>query len=283
LVIGGTGFIGGYLVDNLAKKTGLELNLIYAGELLEENKLPGITYHQMDLTNISDELSDLVNGSDCVISLATPNISLIENLIGSVKPGGPKKIVYSSTMLVYPDSDQLSSENIEPAPETEYEKNKVAEERLLMEFVGTHEVKVCLARLGNVYGDIKNRGLVNYVMSALINDSTLTINGQGQHKRDYIFVQDVADLLDFLIFNDQKSDLEIFNVCTSHGYTINQVINEIEKLSGRQIKKFYGELIKEKLNVVGDNSKIISLSGYQLKYDLVSGLQQTYHNYLAKG
>ena len=283
LVIGGAGFIGSYLVNNLAAQSGLKLAVIYHEDLPKESQLPGVSYHQMDLTNAPDEFSTLVNSSDCVVSLATPNISLIENLVASIKLSGSKKIVYTSTMLVYPDSEKRHSETVGPQPETKYEKDKVAEEQVLMKFVGTSKTRVCIARLGNVYGDVKNRGLIGYIMLALKNSSVLTINGQSEHRPDYIFVQDVVNLLEFLIFYPQQSELEIFNICSGQDYTINEVIAVAEKIAGQKIKKVYSKPIKEKLSVIGNNRKILNVSGYQLKYDLVAGLQQAYHNYSAKG
>jgi len=279
LVIGGTGFIGSYLVNNLATRPGSQLNVVCYGDLSLENKLPNVNYHQIDLTKASDEFNELVDRSDCIVSLATPNSELIKNLIDSVNLAGSKKIVYTSTLLVYPDSDRVHSEDVKPSPETEYEKNKVEEEKLLTNLAKSGKSKVSIARLGNVYGNVKNRGLVNHIMLALKNNLPLTINGQGGHRRNYIFVQDVADLLEFLIFHDQQSEIDFYNICSDVSHTINEVVTEAERISGQKINKIYGEPIKEKFSVTGSNKKLTEISGRKPKYDLSSGLQQAYNNY----
>jgi len=282
LVIGGTGFIGEYLVRNLIQRSDLELSLIYNGDLKEE-KISNINYYNVDLLNdFSENTIKLINESDCIVSLATPIPNFIKRLTLSISSSGPKKIVYTSTMLVYPDSDFNHSEVDPVNPETEYEKNKVEEEKILTIFSKNSDTKVCIARLGNVYGDIKNHGLVNYIMLALKNNETFTVNGDGNHRRDYVFVQDIANLLEFLIFNNQESNLEIYNICTGQNHTINDVINITEKVVGKKINKRYGNSIQEKINVFGENKKIINESNYKFEYNLVDGLKRTYNNYLTK-
>jgi UDP-glucose 4-epimerase len=96
---------------------------------------------------------------------------------------------------VYPDSPHPQPETTIPAPHSPYEQGKYEEEQLVTAFADTHHLTHCIARLGNVYGDIQNRGVVGYLFQSLVTHTSFAVNGTGDQTRDYIFVDDVASAL----------------------------------------------------------------------------------------
>ena len=141
--------------------------------------------------------------------------------------------------------------------------------------------QLCIARLSNVYGDVKNRGIINYIILSAIKGNLLTVYGDKDKKiRDYIFIEDAANLLEFLIFYKQQNLKEIFNICTGSAYSIQELIDMAERVTGRKINFEKGAPTLEKLINIGDNQKILALSHYKLKYNLAHGLKKTYKNYL---
>ncbi|KKS95710.1 hypothetical protein A3B05_01675 [Candidatus Giovannonibacteria bacterium RIFCSPLOWO2_01_FULL_43_160] len=260
LLFGGAGFIGEYLAKNLAGRDGCELKIIdrYSKERGKDLDVEMIVV----LTQPGSPVSDIL----------IPAITASKKL---------KKIVYLSTLLIYPDSSEKQDENIQPDPKTEYERNKYQEELMLEKAAKKIGCQLCIARLSNVYGDVKNRGIINYIILSAIKGNLLTVYGDKDKKiRDYIFIEDAANLLEFLIFYKQQNLKEIFNICTGSAYSIQELIDMAERVTGRKINFEKGAPTLEKLINIGDNQKILALSHYKLKYNLAHGLKKTYKNYL---
>ena len=281
LLIGGTGFVGSYLARKLLKEPAVNLSVIHASALAEK-PFPSVSYHQMDLTQENGQLRDITNRADTIMILTQPNELIIQNIIAAIRDSAtPKKIVYLSTLLLYPDSENPQKEETLPEPISIYEEKKFLEEKLLAGFVNGKHIVLSIVRLANVYGDVKNNGVIAQIFQSLMEGKTLIINGQGNQKRDYIFLEDAAELLECFIFHEQKVSIEVFNICTGIAYTVNELIEKIEKVTKQKVSYSNGPAVLEKQIIIGDNSKILNLSEYRLKYDLAKGLKKTYTNFLS--
>lgn len=280
LLIGGTGFIGQYLARRLALKN--RVSVVHFSSLKPQERVRHATYYRIDLAKYSPKLKILVRKADTVVTLIQPNFTHMQNIIkaigGSVKL---KKIVYVSTLFVYPDLPSPQSEKAKPTPVTEYERKKYKEELMISAFAAKYNYPLTIIRMANVYGDVKNRGVINHIFLSLLRGSELVLRGSGdQHIRDYIFVEDAAQLIEFFIFYKQRRQREVVNLATRHGHTINEVIGIIEKNTGEKVKFRVERAIRERKFSIGDNKKMLKLSHYQFKYDLTRGLKKTYNNYL---
>lgn len=276
VILGGTGFIGDYLVKSILKNGKANLSVIYKNNP-PQKKLPQINYVRIDGGKNGKVLGEIIRCIDCLIILTSPNIDLIKNVIKYSSK--VKKIIYASTILLYSDSHKPQTESAKLKPINDYEKGKVIEEKLLKNFANLGKTKLTIARLTNVYGDIKNRGIIHKIFHSLINNEKFVINNDGNQIRDYIFVEDAAMYLAFLTFAKQNSKVEIFNICTSLVYSIKDLISEVEILSGKKLKIEKGLTVMEKINVIGDNIKIIKASNLKPKFSLELGLKKTYQNY----
>lgn len=276
-IIGGTGFVGDYLVKRLIKNPELSLKIIYRKTLptiVQKN----VEYLKIDSALEPDKFKTVLEQTDYLIILSRPDKRLIQNIIQSGFKF--KKVLYTSTILIYPNSNMRQFENAELVPANDYEKEKIEEEKMLCDYAKASGSKLIIARLTNVYGDIKNRALVHWIFKALINKSAFKLNNRGEPIRDFIFVEDAARYLEVLLFLKQKAEVEIFNVCSGEGFSINQVLEIVEEISGEKIKIDQGLVTDEKLSVIGDNSKVIMVTGVSPEYNLRSGLEKTYQNYL---
>ncbi|MDQ1284089.1 MAG: UDP-glucose 4-epimerase [Patescibacteria group bacterium] len=270
------------MAEKLSRRKSNKVFVVGKDVALSKNNCENIEYVQLDLTEQSDEFKQLADSADVAVIMTQPNERIIDNLISTIKSTNRlKKIVYLSSALIYDNFEDKQNETFSPNPMTDYERGKLTEEQKLEKFTDDAGFNLCVARLSNVYGDVKNRGLINFVFLSLLNDEELTINGKGDSVRDYIFVEDVVDYIDFLIFWDQKREKETFNICTGKGYSVIDVVQTVEKIAGKEIKNKFSPAVPEKGMIIGNNKKIVELSGMKPKYDLVKGLRQTYKNYLA--
>lgn len=280
LLLGGTGFIGEYLTDKLICRKDCEV-IVTCKEKPSRPNSKNCSYVKLNLERASKKLERIINSSDIIVILTQPNSKIIENLISSINPKSHlKKMLYLSSVLIYGNSSSNQDEKSALDPATDYEKGKYEEEKKLSEFIKGKEIKLCIARLANVYGDVKNKGLINYIFLSVLNKKEIKVNGKGDSIRDYIFIEDVANFLEFLVFLNQKSRKEIFNICTGKGYSVKKVIKEVEKKLEKKIKIINGMPVDEKKKIIGNNKKIADLSGIKLKYGLTKGLNKTYKNYL---
>jgi UDP-glucose 4-epimerase len=275
LVIGGSGFIGDYLIKNLSKEN-LRIISLYNNTSPSE-KIPGVKYLKTDARN-RDQLIPLLENTDYLVILSRPDKKIIKNIIDSGAVF--EKILYASTILIYPNSKIEQDEKTKPFFANQYEKEKIAEEKKLINFSKKSGNKLLISRLTNVYGDVKNRALIHWILSALINDREFVLNNEGKPVRDFIFVEDAAMYLAALLLLPQKDNVSIFNVCTGSGYSILEVIAELEKITGRKLKIKPGAKTQEKSRVVGNNEKIINFTGRKPGFSLKSGLAKAYRNYL---
>lgn len=277
-IIGGTGFIGDYLTGQLSKNQNINISIISRSEQPSSSKQ--IQHIKLDASRNSEQLRKVLSATDYLVVLSRPNKKIIENI---TKPGlSFKKMIYASTILIYPNSRLKQNENSPLQAANDYEQEKINEEAKLGKFAVESGNKLVIARLTNVYGDVKNRALIHWIVSSLVKKQEFTLNNEGRPVRDFIFVEDVATFIELLIFLPQEELIEVFNLCTGEGFSINQVIKEIELISGQKLKIKPGVKTPEKETVIGDNKKVITATGFKLRYNLKKGLEKTYQNYLQK-
>ena len=98
--------------------------------------------------------------------------------------------------------------------------------------------------------------------------------------KDFIFIEDAAELISFLVGYQQETACEIFNVCSGEGHSVNEAVDVLENLLGKKLVFKQAALPDgEKINSIGDNTKIISMSNYHIRYSLVDGLKKALDNY----
>ena len=278
LIVGGTGFIGSYIAEILTEK-GNFVAVVHRRRLDPRRVMKGILYKK-GLNSKPDWAKDI----ETVIISTQPDSHTFKSILEYLaKLPNLRKIIYLSTVQLYPDSIHCQEETAPTIPLSKYEKLKDLEERKLLGFIGKRNIALCVARLSNVYGDIQNRGIIDRLIRQLLYQDDLIINGDGEQKKDLIFIEDVAELVSYLVSRNKNAKYEVFNLSTGQGYSINEVIATLESLTGKSLV-FKRALFPntEKKNSIADNKKIMRTTGYSLRYDLVGGLKKTLDNYINK-
>lgn len=280
LILGGTGFIGEYLCKGLV---GDDHNVTTAHftNIDDSNKINNVNYLQADLNNKVSAIKEIINKVDILVIALQPNSLRMQKILSTIqKKSNLKKVLLLSTLLVYPSSMEKQSEQTVPCPATKYEQEKIKEEKLLSEFTKNNNIQLTIARLGNVYGDVKNKGIINYIFLSILKGDPLIINGDGKQIRDYIFVEDAVNYLKLLIEKKQNTQNEIINLCSGVGVSIIEIVKIIEKIVKKKIQYKFGKPVIEKKCVIGENLKIVKLLNRQPKFNIKKGLNKTYLNYL---
>lgn len=283
LVIGGTGFVGEYVAKLLTNRKDTETFVVGAPSNNKTSAGKTMCY-EIDLSRplANNKIPKTISKIDTAIIMTQPSILIIRNVLKLLDMApGLKKIIFVSSILVYPSSNKKIKETTMPKPISQYEKGKIIEEKMLTNYVKKRTIKLGIIRMANVYGDKKNRGIIGLIFNSALNNTPLAINGDGNQKRDYIFVKDAANLIKLVALYRQSGQIEIFNVCTGKGHTINQLAKLIKKITGKKITVNRMPAVREKKSITGDNAKIIKLFD-KPHFNLFEGLNRAYRNYLSK-
>ena len=283
LIIGAEGFVGRNLVDGLSEKFQ-----ILTSDITRKNGQDN--YSQCDITNYN-EVINTVKDVDVVINLATHslvsslgqetknaqvNIIGLLNILCACRENNIKKIIFTSASSLIGEPGSLEvSENHPTTPKTAYGITKLASEHYLRLFQELYEINFVVFRFFNIYGPYQKNGLIPNLFSRMKSTQPVTVFGEGDQIRDYVYINDILDFFKTSI-SSNKADNHIINMGTGVGHSIMEVINIMsEKLNVKPKIDFKPKRVGEIDNFVADTSLIKDLFGKSPSTNLEIGLAKT--------
>ena len=253
LVLGGNGFIGSHVVDQLVAD-GDEVTVFDRFELSEPRfDAAGVRMIDGDFLKVKD-LEHAVEGVDTVIHLvsttnpltaeADPLRDINTNLMGSVAlfevcaaSACVRRIVFASSGgTVYGNGSGLLSEDSLTQPISPYGICKLATENYLRFFAATKRLSSVSLRIANPYGDRqplgRSQGVIPIFIERLLKGMPLTVFGDGTMVRDYLYVTDVAVAISRVVSCDEPRH-SVYNIGSGVGHSVNDIVAAIEKALGR--------------------------------------------------
>lgn len=255
-VTGASGYIGSALVDALVKHSSKILR-VSRQELVPKS---GTQTLKADISTPDCWLS-IVENADLIFHLAgntsvytadgDPAESLnstllpINHLVGAARKLGRKpRIVYTSTATVYGLSEHFPiDESLAPDPITVYDLHKLFAERQLALATRHGLLKGISLRLANVYGpsssisSAKDRGILNRVTALALQGKDLTVYGDGNYLRDYVYIDDVVHAL--ISAGLKEDENGVLNVATGRSIGLKDafllVAKEAENATGKRV------------------------------------------------
>lgn len=265
LVIGGAGFIGGFVVAELLKHSLKEL-VIFDNftrgkhENIEASlKDPrcSIFPYGGDIREL-DVLDKAMEGVDYVFHLSAmwllhckdfPRTAFDVNIAGTYNvlevcvKHNVKKLVYSSSASVYGDASEVPMTEAHPFNNRNfYGATKIAGEAMCTAFNDRYGLEVIGLRYMNVYGPGQDQhavysGVVPIMLNKIEAGEEPQINGDGSQAYDFVYVEDVAKSNICALESDQK--IGFYNVGTEVQTTIRQLCDTILKLKDSDLKVNY--------------------------------------------
>ncbi len=307
LVCGAGGFIGGHLTKQLmdeghevvcADIKPLEFwfqifdeNINFCMDLKEYENCLKATKGVDFIYNMACNMGGMGfienNKAECMLSVLINTNLLRASLINKVQ-----KYFFSSSACVYNSSKQkntfvdgLKEEDAYPAdPEDGYGWEKLFSERMCRHFKEDFGLETRVVRYHNVYGPLgtydggreKAPAAIcrKIVLAKKNNIDTIDVWGDGEQTRSFMYIDDCLDGTQ-KIFNSDIND--VLNLGSDEQVSINQMIEIIEKIANKKVKKKY-QLDKPK-GVRGrssDNTKISKELNWVPSITLQNGLEKTY-------
>lgn len=251
LVLGASGFIGKALSLKLATE-----NEVVAFDKHLANEFQGID-NVSNKTGSFVEINDfsaLLDGVDCVVHLISttvpnddteqipieieqniiPTVRLLENMVRC----GVKKIIFASSAgTVYGETgERINDIDSMPNPYCSYGVQKTIIEAYLKFYGVRYGLDYRIMRISNPYGmgqdPKKMQGLIPIFVRKLIYDEPISVFGDGENMRDYIFLPDLIDGIVSVLEYEGKQ--RIFNLGFGKYYSIYEVVKLIEEIGDKK-------------------------------------------------
>ncbi|WP_378950753.1 GDP-L-fucose synthase family protein [Pelosinus sp. sgz500959] len=219
------------------------------------------------------------------------NLLIQNNVIQGAHQYGARKLMFLGSSCIYPKfamqplkEEYLLTGELEPTNES-YAIAKIAGIKMCQAYRQQYGDDFISVMPTNLYGINDNFDLANsHVLPALLRkfheaketgSTTVTVWGSGKPRREFLYVDDMADACYFLMKN--YSDREIVNIGTGSDVTIAELSAMMADVTG-----FKGEIVYDASKPDGTPVKRLDVSklsglGWQAQTSLQNGIEQTYN------
>ncbi len=263
LIIGGHGFIGSHLVKRL-KNEGFYVKVVDLKEF-PYGETPADRAYIMDIRNFHNEEGVDWNQFDRIYQVAadmggagfvftgdndadilTNSLSINLHVLQELKKANYQgKIFYSSSVCAYPDEVKGVESDAYPAnPPSNYGWEKLTSERLYQAYSKNYGVNSRIARFHNCFGPYgtydggREKSPAAICRKVIKAEKEIEIWGNGEQLRPFIYIADLLDGIEALMQSDYK---EPVNLGPSEGITINQMVDIVSEIAGKELTKKYIE------------------------------------------
>ena len=294
LVTGGAGFIGSHIVEHFQGKAEVRvLDNLRSGS---RRNLDGFVCEFIEGSILDRSLvRRAVEGVDYVFHLAAL-ISVPEsmqkpvecaeiNTIGTLivleeaARAGAKKLVFSSSAAIYGDNPVTpKTETLLPEPKSPYAVSKLDGEYYGGMFAREGQLQTACLRYFNVFGPRQDprspyAAAVPIFIDHAVKNEPITVHGDGEQTRDFIYVKDIAAANAF--FAAQSGETGVFNVAYGQRISINELAKTVVQLTGSTSEIRYEPAragdVKHSLASIDK----LRAAGFRPSGSLLEGLQST--------
>lgn len=264
LITGGAGFIGSHLTDALLARghavrilddlsTGKHSNLP-----LDNPKVELIVGDVADAALVAQAMAGcsavahLAAVASVQASVDDPVRTHQSNFIGTLnvceamRQTGVKRVLFASSAAVYGNNGEGESidEDTPKAPLTPYAVDKLASEQYFDFYHRQHGLEPVIFRFFNIYGPRQDpsspySGVISIFSERALKGLPITVFGDGEQTRDFVYVEDLVDLLVQAIEMPQV-EVGAVNVGWNQATTLKQMLEALEAVVGKLPPVSYG-------------------------------------------
>jgi UDP-N-acetylglucosamine 4-epimerase len=257
LITGGAGFIGSNLVEYLVKykagrirvldnlSTGYMHNIepylshpsfeFIQGDIRHYETCLGAAadmdfiFHQAALGSVPRSIADPITTNEV-------NITGFVNMLVAAKETSVKRMIYAASSSTYGDSKELPKvEEKIGNPLSPYAVTKFVNELYANVFARTYKMELIGLRYFNVFGPRQDpagayAAVIPKFVHKLLNHQQPVVNGDGNHSRDFTFVENVVQANMLAMFTKSPDALNtVYNVAYGEQTTLNQLVQSLKE------------------------------------------------------
>src|SRR3954447_3460894 len=298
LVTGGAGFIGSHLSEELVRRghrvrvadsliTGKRSNLdhISGVEFLEGDladlafahvAAEGMDYvlHQAAIPSVPRSVKDPISSNRA-------NVDATLNMLVAARDAGVKRLVFAASSSAYGDTPTLPKhERMPTGPLSPYALQRVVGEQSLQMFTRLYGLETVSIRYFNVFGARQDpsspySGVISVFATALLENRSPNIYGDGEQTRDFTYVANVVDGV-LRACEAPGASGEIIHVATGGRISLNQLFETMKGLVGATAKPTYVDTrAGDVRDSQADITKARRILGYEPLVSFEEGLRRT--------
>ncbi|OGV31282.1 MAG: dTDP-glucose 4,6-dehydratase [Lentisphaerae bacterium GWF2_45_14] len=257
LVTGGSGFIGSHIVEHFQGKaevrvldnlrSGFKKNLNgFDVEFIEasimdrsavKKAMQGVDYvfHLAAMISVPESMAKPV---ECVQLNAEGTLIVLEEAAAA----GVKKLCFSTSAAIYGDNPEVPKrETMLPEPKSPYAVTKLDGEYYCSMFAKEGKLQTACLRYFNVFGPRQDpnsayAAAVPIFTAKAVANEPITVFGDGEQTRDFIFVKDIVAAN---VFMSQSQNTGVYNVAYGKKITINDLIKKIKVITNSSSEIIY--------------------------------------------
>jgi nucleoside-diphosphate-sugar epimerase len=298
LVTGGAGFIGSHLAEELVRRghsvrvadsliTGKRSNLDHIpdiefleGDLADlsfaQRAVDGVTYvlHQAAIPSVPRSVADPITSNRA-------NVDATLNVLVAARDARVRRLVFAGSSSAYGNTPTLPKREDMPGnPLSPYALQKVVGEQYLQMFTRLYGLETVSIRYFNVFGPRQDpgspySGVISVFATALLENRSPTIYGDGEQTRDFTYVANVVDGV-LKACSAPNASGEVINVATGGRISLNELFRSMRALAGGSVEPTYAETrAGDVRDSQADISKARRVLGYEPIVTFEEGLKRT--------
>ncbi|MBQ0074887.1 MAG: NAD-dependent epimerase/dehydratase family protein [Prevotella sp.] len=287
LFIGGAGYIGSSIIKHLLKEDKYSITVM-------EPHFANVS--RLDNCDVNIVRGQLIDIDLLEMLITTKKITKVVHLVSTMVPGcnyddyvnefkniifptirlmqlcsrhNVQFIFFSSGGTVYGERNTtIPFKETDPLMPISYYglSKQVIENHILFE----HRVsglEYLILRPSNPYGHGQNiyarQGLIAVAIGKVLSDDTITIWGDGNSVRDYIYIDDLAEVFKRILLSDKSNDT--INIGSGIGYSIKDIIGYLENVVGKKINvEFAPSRNSDVTNMILNNERMMQIANITL-------------------
>lgn len=309
LVTGGAGFIGSNLVssllqderithvkilDNLATGTTDNIKEFIGNKKLDFAEGDICDYNtclsccnDIDLISHQAALGSVPRSINDPLITNEVNVTGTLNIFTAAKERKIKRVVYAASSSTYGDHPGLPKvEDKIGRPLSPYAVTKYVNELYAQVYANIYDMEMIGLRYFNIFGPKQNpqgpyAAVIPLFIKAILENKSPVINGDGNHSRDFTYVDNAVNANMLALFTTKTEALnQVYNIACGHQTSLHQLFHYLKREAGSSLEAIYGpERAGDVKHSLANITKAQSLLGYDPAFSVEEGLKKTFNWY----